>query len=78
MPPETIRAFQDHGQVEPSLLRDVDDARRTFETIADAAVAVDYADVVNVCEREGVEKFAASFPELIDNIAIKREALAAV
>ena len=38
MPPETIRAFQDHGRVEPTLERDVDEAHRTFEAFADAGV----------------------------------------
>lgn len=75
MPPETIRAFQDHGRVEPTLVQGVEDARRILEAFADAGI--DYTDVVDVLEREGLEKFAASFTELIDNVADKCEALPA-
>jgi transaldolase len=56
MPEETIRAFQDHGEVAPTLERDLDEAKRLFERIAEAGV--DYDDVVVVLEREGVDKFS--------------------
>lgn len=75
MPRETIEAFQDHGRVEPTLERDLDGAKHTLEAFADAGV--DYDDVVAVLEREGVEKFAASFKELFDGVAAKREQLVA-
>jgi transaldolase len=71
MPPETIEAFQDHGRVEPTLERDLDGARRTLEEFASAGV--DYDDVVEVLEREGVEKFAKSFKELFEGVASKRD-----
>jgi transaldolase len=75
MPRETIASFEDHGQVAPTLERDVDGARRTLEQFADAGV--DYADVVTVLEREGVEKFARSFEQLIEGVAGKRDELVA-
>jgi transaldolase len=75
MPRETIDAFQDHGRVEPTLEGGLDEARRTFEAFADAGV--DYEDVVRVLEREGVEKFAASFKDLFDGIEAKRDQLVA-
>jgi transaldolase len=75
MPRETIEAFQDHGRVEPTLERDVDEAKRTLERLASAGV--DYDDVVAVLEREGVEKFAKSFRELIDGVTAKRDQLVA-
>jgi transaldolase len=70
MPEETIRAFQDHGEVALTLERDLDEARRVFERVAEAGV--DYDDVVVVLEREGVEKFADSFRELLDGVRAKR------
>jgi transaldolase len=73
MPRETVEAFQDHGRVEPTLERDVDEARRTLERFAQAGI--DYDDVVAVLEREGVEKFAKSFKELFDCVDSKREQL---
>jgi transaldolase len=75
MPRETIEAFQDHGRAEPTLERDVDDARRTLAQLADAGI--DYDDVVAVLEREGVAKFADSFRKLIDGVAGKRDQLVA-
>jgi transaldolase len=70
MPEETIRAFQDHGEVAPTLERDLDEAKRLFERIAEAGV--DYDDVVVVLEREGVDKFSDSFRELLDGVQGKR------
>jgi transaldolase len=75
MPEETIRAFQDHGEVALTLEQGVDEARRLFDQLAEAGV--DYDDVVRVLEEEGVEKFAESFAELLDGIRAKRGELAA-
>jgi transaldolase len=67
MPPETIAAFQDHGKVVPNTVkRDLEGARKLLEDLAKAGV--DYDDVVETLEREGVEKFADSFAELLEGI----------
>jgi transaldolase len=47
-----------------------------FEQLAQAGV--DYDDVTRTLEREGVEKFAASFDELMLALQSKRESLSAV
>jgi transaldolase len=73
MPEETIRAFQDHGRVAETLTQGVDDARRLFDELGEAGV--DYADVVATVEREGIDKFAASFAEILDLVADRTEAL---
>jgi transaldolase len=70
MPEETIRAFQDHGEVALTLERDIDEAHRVFERIAE--VGVDYDDVVAVLEKEGVDKFSDSFKELLEGVRAKR------
>ena len=75
MPRETVEAVQDHGRIERTLDRDVDQAHGTLERFAQAGI--DYDDVVAVLEREGVDKFAASFKELLDGVAAKREQLVA-
>jgi transaldolase len=75
MPEETIRAFQDHGEVASTLERDLDEAKRVFEQLAEAGI--DYDDVVRVLEEEGVQKFADSFAELLDGIRAKCGELAA-
>jgi transaldolase len=69
MPEETIRAFQDHGTVAPTLEEGIDEAEAVFERIA--AAGVDYDDVTETLEREGVDKFADSFAELLDGIRAK-------
>jgi transaldolase len=69
MPEETIRAFQDHGRVALTLEEGIDEAKGVFERIAEAGV--DYDDVVETLEREGVEKFADSFAELLEGIRAK-------
>jgi transaldolase len=75
MPRETIEAFQDHGVVALTLDKDLDEARRVFEQIAE--VGVDYDDVTDTLEHEGVQKFIDSFTELMEGIASKRGQLAA-
>ncbi len=71
MPVETIDAFRDHGRVEPTLERDLDGARGIFDRFAQAGIDVD--DIVAVLEKEGVEKFAKSFRDLLDGVAAKRD-----
>jgi transaldolase len=73
MPKETIEAFQDHGVVSDTLERDVEGARRVLEELAE--VGIDYDDVVDTLEREGVEKFSTSFRELLDGVRAKRAEL---
>jgi transaldolase len=75
MPRETVEAFQDHGRVADTLEQDLDGARRTLDLVAEAGV--DYDDVVETLEREGVDKFAASFKELFEIVSNKRDELVA-
>jgi transaldolase len=75
MPKETIDAFQEHGVVEETLRRDVEGALRLLDELAE--VGVDYDSVVDTLEREGVEKFSASFHELLGGVRAKRGQLVA-
>jgi transaldolase len=74
MPRETIEAFQDHGEVALTLEDGIDEAKQVFEQVAEAGV--DYDDVTDTLEREGVQKFIDSLTELLDGIAAKRGQLA--
>ncbi len=76
MPEETIRAFQDHGRVAPTLEQGIDEARRLLERLAQAGV--DYEDVTRTLEDEGVQKFQRSFDELLEGLRAKRDAALAV
>jgi transaldolase len=69
MPEETIRAFQDHGNVEVRLTKDVEAAEKLFDDLA--AAGINYDDVANTLENEGVQKFVDSFQELLDGIKAK-------
>jgi transaldolase len=75
MPRETIEAVQDHANIERTLDRDVEGARATLKAFAEAGI--EYDDVVETLEREGVEKFAKSFRELFADIEAKRDQLVA-
>ncbi|HEY6963341.1 MAG TPA: transaldolase [Gaiellaceae bacterium] len=76
MPLETIEAFQDHGEVRgDTVLEGVDEAHQLLRKLADAGV--DYDDVVETLEMEGVQKFADSFAQITESIRAKRGTLAA-
>jgi transaldolase len=73
MPEETIRDFQDHGKPAPRLEQGVAQARQLLEQLA--AAGVDYDDLTDTLEREGVEKFSASSNELRQALGEKQAAL---
>jgi transaldolase len=75
MPEPTLHAFQDHGSVAATLECRLDEAHRLLERLAE--VGVDYDEVVETLETEGIQKFANSFSELLDRLAAKRQALEA-
>ena len=75
MPRETVEAVLDHGKIEATLERDVEGARKLLDYLK--AAGVDYDDVVETLERDGVKKFADSFKELFSNIGSKRDQLVA-
>jgi transaldolase len=76
MPLETIRAFQDHGEVRgDTAVEGLDEAWKLLEQLREAGV--DYDDVTDTLEEEGVQKFSDSFAELIEGIKAKRSQLVA-
>ena len=76
MPLETIEAFQDHGEVRGDTVLDrVDEAHALLERLAE--VGVDYDDVTDTLEAEGVQKFADSFDQIVESVRAKRSSLAA-
>ena len=73
MPEATIHAFADHGEVRGDTITPYyDDARQVLEQLE--ALGIDYDDVVDTLEREGVEKFAVSWNELLEGVAKSLEA----
>lgn len=73
MPEETILAFRDHGIVRRTLTPE--NARRAHGTFAALReVGVDIDDItLNTLEREGVQKFADSYNQLVAAVAKERE-----
>jgi len=71
MPAETIVAFQDHGKVRGDTVEDdLDAAHKLLKKLA--KVGVDYDDVTETLELEGVQKFAESFEQLLEGVQSKR------
>ncbi len=68
MPESTLVAFEDHGVNEGDTVRGrYDEARKVIADLE--ALGISYDEVVGVLEDEGVEKFAASWKELLDSVS---------
>ena len=74
VPPDTLRLFQEHGTVKPTLSDDPGDAPEVMEALATGGI--DFGDVNRVLEEQGIEKFTVSFDKLLDVIREKRNTLA--
>ncbi|WP_433217275.1 transaldolase [Dactylosporangium sp. CS-047395] len=67
MPEPVIHAFADHGEVRlDAITGSYDEAQQVMDRLA--ALGIDYNDVVEVLEREGVEKFNVSGKEMIETV----------
>src|ERR1700735_1166456 len=72
MPGPTLAAFADHGQVSGDTMTGADDASRVFlEQLA--AVGIDFDDVTEYLERDGLAKFEKSWSELGATVAAELE-----
>ena len=69
LPKNTIEAVKDHGTIEPKLTEGIEDAVKLLDDLREAGL--DYEDVTDVLEREGIQKFADPFNELLDEIKNK-------
>jgi transaldolase len=67
MPEKTLKAFADHGEVEgDKVANSAAEAQEVFDSLE--RVGVDLTDVFKVLEDEGVQKFEASWHELLDTV----------
>ena len=66
IPPATLAAFREHGEVRRSLDENVELAKRQLKQLAD--VGVDLDQVTRELELEGVESFTKSFETLVDTL----------
>jgi transaldolase len=69
MPKKTIEAVKDHGDIRPTLEEGVEEAKQLLGRLREAGL--DYEDVTDSLEQEGIQKFADPFNELLDEIKNK-------
>jgi len=75
MPEKTLQAVADHGVVHgDTVTGKAKEAQQVFDKLA--AVGIDLPDVFRVLEEEGVDKFEASWQELLDATQEQLDALA--
>ena len=75
MPEKTIEAVADHGVITGDTVRgNYADAKAVLDSLGE--LGIDYEDVVQVLEEEGVEKFETAWNELIDSVQEQLEKLA--
>ena len=68
MPEKTLEAVADHAEIRGDTVRAAyDDATEVLDSLE--RLGISYADVVAQLEREGVEKFAKSWDELLDGVS---------
>ncbi len=75
MPPATIEAFMDHGRVERTIDRDLDQAHVVMQELEDLGISM--REVTDKLQTDGVRLFADSFESLDRIINEKREVLLA-
>lgn len=75
MPPQTLHAFLDHGQVRMSLEEDLESARQVMDDLE--ALGIFMADVTRELEEEGVQSFSDAFTVLLEAVDSRRQAAAA-
>jgi transaldolase len=73
MPKQTIEAVKDHGNIRPTLEEGVEEAKELLERLREAGL--DYEDVTDTLEQEGIQKFADPFHALLEEIERKSKQL---
>ncbi len=75
LPPQTVDAFADHGNVERTVDRDVDEARQALQQLEKAGVSI--KDVTDKLLVDGLASFQKSFDSLVAGLEKKRELVGA-
>jgi transaldolase len=74
LPPETLNAFRDHGEVEGETVRDsLDDAAASLGWLK--ALGININTITEKLQQDGVAAFAASFDQLLGALEKKRNAV---
>ncbi len=75
MPPKTIDAFRDHGQLNYSLEQDIEDAQLVLDNLVELGIDLD--EVTEKLQEDGVKSFSQSFDQLIEALSQKVDELQA-
>ena len=75
MPPETVKAFIDHGRPAETLTQDLATAQKQVGRLAE--LGIDFDGITRRLQEEGVAAFAKPFQALMDSIEAKRRRLMA-
>ena len=75
LPPQTIVAFKDHGEVRRTLDKDVNEAKAQLQQLEKLGISM--KDVTEKLLVDGIASFAKSFDSLLVGIAKKRELVGA-
>ena len=73
MPPQTVDAFRDHGEVARTVDKDVDEAQATIDKLAAQGISID--DVTSKLLVDGIASFQKSYDSLIAGLQTKTKAL---
>jgi transaldolase len=75
MPPATMDAFRDHGAPRATVTEGIEEAQQIERRFA--ALGIDFIEVGETLQREGVDAFAKSFEDLLAVIRKRREEILA-
>ncbi|NBW91743.1 MAG: transaldolase [Actinobacteria bacterium] len=70
LPDSTMEAFSDHGSIEETITKNVDEAHRTLSALQ--SIGINMLEVADKLEREGVASFAQSFVDVLQVLEDKR------
>jgi transaldolase/glucose-6-phosphate isomerase len=73
VPPETLKAFKDHGTVGDTLGEGLEEAQQMLDKLAE--VGVDLRQITDQLQVDGVESFSESFRSLLEQVEAKRDVL---
>lgn len=73
VPPQTLDAYRDHGEVKSSLTSDLEKAQRDLESLR--SLGVDLDQITEDLQAEGVAKFAEPFDNLLATLDAKVKTL---
>jgi transaldolase len=71
MPPQTIEAFEDHGEVRRTIDHDLPGAERVLKDLSEVGISLD--EITDKLQRDGVEAFSKSFNEISQITAQKAQ-----